>query len=111
MNQTRRDFLKLSGLSAAGALASKLGLSTEPREGIVTIKSGYDDLDTLTEASWNVVLTDAEIVALAAGISPLFIRPQNLIAYSPPVCSDNQRSPLMSMNWEIVEPGGGMREC
>lgn len=29
-------------------------------------------------ATWNVALTDAEVAALAAGCSPLFIRPQHL---------------------------------
>jgi hypothetical protein len=32
-------------------------------------------------AAWNVVLTDAEIASLAAGFSPKFVRPQNLISY------------------------------
>ena len=32
-------------------------------------------------AIWNVALTDTEVASLAAGYSPLFIRPQNLVAY------------------------------
>ncbi len=32
---------------------------------------------------WNVALTDAEVAVLAAGYSPLFVRPQNLIFYAP----------------------------
>ncbi len=32
---------------------------------------------------WNVALTDAEVAVLAAGYSPLFVRPQNLVAYWP----------------------------
>ena len=32
---------------------------------------------------WNVALTDAEVVVLAAGYSPLLVRPQNLVAYWP----------------------------
>lgn len=34
-------------------------------------------------AIWNVDLTDAEVAILARGYSPLFVRPQNLIAYWP----------------------------
>lgn len=30
---------------------------------------------------WNVALTDAEVAILAMGFSPLFVRPQNLVAY------------------------------
>lgn len=32
-------------------------------------------------AIWNVALTDAEVAILAADYSPLFVRPQNLVAY------------------------------
>lgn len=34
-------------------------------------------------AIWDVALTDAEVALLAAGYSPLFVRPQNLVAYWP----------------------------
>lgn len=32
---------------------------------------------------WNVALTDEEVAVLAAGYSPLFVRPQNLVGYWP----------------------------
>jgi hypothetical protein len=32
---------------------------------------------------WNVVLTDAEIVMLSKGVSPLMVRPESLVAYWP----------------------------
>ena len=32
---------------------------------------------------WNLALTDAEVAVLAAGYSPLFVRPQNLVFYAP----------------------------
>lgn len=35
---------------------------------------------------WNVVLDDAEIAALAAGIPPANVRPQSLVSYLPLVC-------------------------
>ena len=34
-------------------------------------------------AVWNAALTDAEIIILARGFSPLFVRPQSLVAYWP----------------------------
>ena len=34
-------------------------------------------------ACWSAVLTDAEVAILAAGYSPLFVRPQSLVAYWP----------------------------
>jgi hypothetical protein len=39
---------------------------------------------------WDVALTDAEIAILAAGFSPLFIRPQNLVAYWPLIRDEDQ---------------------
>ena len=47
---------------------------------------GYLNLYTprLADAAiWNVALTDSEMKILAAGYSPLFVRPQNLIHYFP----------------------------
>lgn len=32
---------------------------------------------------WNIALTDAEVAILAAGYSPLLVRPQNLVLYAP----------------------------
>lgn len=38
----------------------------------------------LAEAAiWNVALTDAEVLILSKGYSPLFVHPQNLVAYWP----------------------------
>lgn len=34
-------------------------------------------------AIWNIALTDEEVAILAAGYSPLFVRPQNLVFYAP----------------------------
>jgi hypothetical protein len=41
------------------------------------------DGDIAEAAVWNVALTDAEIAQLAAGYSPLFVRPQSLVHYIP----------------------------
>lgn len=42
---------------------------------------------------WNIALTDEEIAVLAAGYSPLFVRPQNLVAYWPLI---RQGSPVLN---------------
>lgn len=41
-------------------------------------------------AIWNAALSDAEVAILAAGYSPLFVRPQNLVAYWPLVRDEDQ---------------------
>lgn len=45
--------------------------------------SGWFDGDIADAAIWNVALTAAEIASLAAGASPLTIRPQSLVFYAP----------------------------
>jgi len=42
-------------------------------------------------AIWNVALTGAEVAILAAGYSPLLVRPQSLVAYWPLIQTDNDR--------------------
>ncbi len=42
-------------------------------------------------AIWNVALTDAEVLSLAKGFSPLFVHPQNLVAYWPLIRDLNDR--------------------
>lgn len=41
-------------------------------------------------AIWNINLTDAEAAILGAGYSPLFVRPQNLVAYWPLIRDEDQ---------------------
>ena len=45
--------------------------------------AGYMDGLLAEIAIWNVGLTDAEIAGLATGLSPIFIRPANLVFYPP----------------------------
>ena len=45
--------------------------------------SNYSDGYVAEAAIWNVALTDDEMETLAAGFSPLFVRPQGLVAYWP----------------------------
>lgn len=42
-------------------------------------------------AIWNIALTDAEVLILANGYSPLFVHPQNLVAYWPLIRGLNDR--------------------
>jgi len=45
---------------------------------------GFDASGRLAEgAAWNVALTDTDMAKLATGISPLFVRPEGLVAYWP----------------------------
>lgn len=45
----------------------------------------------LAEAAiWNATLSDAEAAILATGFSPLFVRPQNLVAYWPLIRDEDQ---------------------
>ena len=39
--------------------------------------------DIAEAAIWDVILTDAEIASLGAGVSPMLIRPANLVYYNP----------------------------
>ncbi len=53
--------------------------ATKSNSAVANYMSGY-----IAEAAvWNIELTDAEVAVLAAGFSPLFVRPQNLVAYWP----------------------------
>ncbi len=45
--------------------------------------TGQTDGDVADVALWNVALEDSEFLVLALGVSPLLIRPQNLIFYYP----------------------------
>jgi len=53
-------------------------------------------------AVWNAILTDAEYLVLAAGYSPLFVRPQSLVAYWPLIrgynCKINAANNLTANN-------------
>lgn len=55
-------------------------------------RSYYFDGRIAEVGIWNAALTDAEVKILAAGFSPLFVRPQNLVGYWPLVrkTSDNK---------------------
>jgi hypothetical protein len=49
-----------------------------------SIDQAFNSGGRLAEAGfWNAALTDEEIAALAKGIPPIMIRPQNLVAYLP----------------------------
>jgi hypothetical protein len=48
-----------------------------------TSDSNYQDGDMAEVAIWDVALDDAEIASLAAGFSPLMVRPASLLSYLP----------------------------
>jgi hypothetical protein len=51
---------------------------------------GYHDGKIAEVGLWNVALTDAEVAILGAGYSPLFVKPENLIAYWPLIRDEDQ---------------------
>ena len=67
---------------------------------------------------WNAVLTDAEVAMLAAGYSPLFVRPGNLVYYLDAVRDADQdivggismtayNTPTVSAHPRIIRPSRG----
>ena len=60
------------------------GIDTTAIARLSTLTPGSFWSGRVAEAAiWNVALTDAEITQLALGVSPLLIRPDNLVAYWP----------------------------
>lgn len=67
-----------ASVTPAGINRTRIGVSA----GSVT--AGRFMSGRIAEAGiWNVALTDAEVAVLADGFSPLFVRPQSLVAYWP----------------------------
>ena len=83
--------------AAANAHAVFLDGGGKATSAVNVVAAGIDDLllglnerrnewlaGRLAESAvWNAALTDAEVAILAAGYSPLFVRPQSLVAYWP----------------------------
>jgi len=81
---------------------------------------GYDTDGAVAEAAiWNAALTDAEVVVLATGVSPLLVRPQSLVFYMPLIRDDDEdivgglsmtatNSPTISAHPRVVYPGLGI---
>ncbi len=59
------------------------------------------DGDIAEVAIWNVALTNAEIAILAAGYSPLFVRPQNLVMYIP-LIRDNDNDIVGGVSFAVA---------
>jgi hypothetical protein len=78
------NFVYLNGVQATGAAARTAPVSVSDTylgaEGAV---GNYWSGDLAECAIWNVALTAADVAALALGVSPLFVRPDALIAYWP----------------------------
>lgn len=51
---------------------------------------GYASGRIAEAAAWDISLTDAEVAILAKGYSPLFIKPENLVAYLPLIRDEDQ---------------------
>lgn len=94
--------------------------ATQDRTGIgVEYKNatgqGFDG--RIAEAAiWNAALTDAEVAILARGYSPLFVRPQSLVAYWPLIRDEDQdrvggydmtpfNTPSVAAHAPVIYPG------
>ena len=53
---------------------------------------------------WNVALTDADAAALAAGLSPLLVRPDALLVYAPLVRGHQDRAGGVSLSETASAP-------
>ena len=49
-------------------------------------------------AVWDIALTDNEIIVLSKGFSPLFVRPQNLVAYWPLIGNYSPETDIVGAN-------------
>jgi hypothetical protein len=86
----RRSFLNGGGKNTS---ADNQGFATPDvfDIGAIDTSSGptYNMSGKIAHAAiWNAALTDAEVAILAAGYSPLFVRPQSLVAYWPLLRTD-----------------------
>lgn len=64
--------------------ASSIGVSAD------STPYGYFSGRIAEVGVWDAALTDVEVAILAAGYSPLFVRPQNLVAYWPLIRDEDQ---------------------
>ena len=77
---------------------------------------GYFDGEIAEVGLWNIALTDAEILLLSKGFSPLFVRPQNLVCYWPLIRNANDivggynmtayNTPTITPHPKIIRPAG-----
>lgn len=81
---SRAAFLNGDGKGTSAANRAPSGLS---RTMVGRYNAGasnvYSDAAIAEAAIWDTDLTDAEVAILATGVSPLFVRPQNLVFYAP----------------------------
>lgn len=74
---------------AQNTTAATPGAPDEIRIGSIPDSSFYMSGGVAECGVWDVALTAPEISSLAAGFSPLFIRPQNLVFYAPLYSSED----------------------
>lgn len=56
----------------------------------------YSDAAIAEAAIWDADLTDAEVASLAAGMSPLLVRPENLVFYAPLFGNNSPETDIVS---------------
>jgi hypothetical protein len=60
--------------------------------------SSFMDGDIAEYGIWNIALADADVVALALGVSPLLVHPEALVFYAPLL------SPVVNPEIELMRP-------
>jgi hypothetical protein len=85
-NTTSRGVLLNGGGKATNTASTNGPTATKLLVGTLERSSGrleYTDGSIAYPAVWNVALNDSEFAALATGLSPLRVRPENLVFYAP----------------------------
>jgi len=106
-------YVYLAGIASAQDTASRTPSATVDKSVIgVTIRQNASlllpaEANYIAEVGfWNVALTTAEILQLAAGYSPLFVRPESLVAYYPLIQGDSSGDePDLMAGAKMVEQG------
>ena len=83
---TSRGVLLDGGGKATNIASTNAPTASKLLVGVLERSGGrieYADGVIAHPAVWNVVLTDAEFASLAAGLSPLKVRPESLVFYAP----------------------------
>lgn len=82
-SDTSRTVYYNGGNSGTTATSRAIGTVTTLQIGNTTSINEYMNGSIAEVGMWNVTLTDAEKVSLAAGVSPLMVRPKSLVGYWP----------------------------
>ena len=93
----RRAFLNGGGKNTDTTSRTPTGINrTSIGAGDQTTISAPFDGDIAEAAVWNIALSDAEVLALSKGLSPLLMHPEALVAYWPLIGNNSPENNLRS---------------